>query len=663
MKDPFSNLLTWHNTHPVSRQDLQSWLAQIWLKKIHAATHTLTELNTFFPTKQTMPPDLCKLLAAVPAGPEGTPHAFTPEWIARLSEQQAELSRTNGIYYTPFSTGQLLAEHALDTFAQCYPGQEPLSVCDPAAGAGGLIIPCWLTLAQRIRARTGRALSGLLAELSDRFFIGDINPHALDALRLRAALTIWAHGGHIPPAFFTNRYDADALAGQTQSEWKTAFTHANEGFDLLLVNPPYIGQKNHKKLFQALRQNPRWAPWLSPKGDMLYLFFHLAFELLKPGGVAAFLTTTYFAQAEGAFTLRKRLHEQATLHKLIDFGETKLFKRAQGQHNLLTVFSTTHTETPCLVGSSLMSQADLFTEKALFLTTRTAPVALQRALTKMAQHPRLHTLARVSNGLMTGCDKISAAHVRQFPQLNLHKGDGVFVLSQHEKDALILTPAEQTKLKPFYKNSDITAYRAAAKPRYYLIDFFYPNDRETDFTHYPHLREHLARFAPVLLKRKQNNNGIQHQLAQGNYWFGSVRRTFDFETEKIVVAHRCRVNRFAFAPGPWYASSDVYFISHPVAGVSLWYLLALFNSAPYYAWLFYNGKRKGNMLELYAAPLQALPVPALPPRQQHPFEQLARQLYLAPSEHIQAVLDRRVADLFGFTEKEYNAIQACYPTR
>ena len=142
-----------------------------------------------------------------------------------------------------------------------------------------------------------------------------------------------------------------------------------------------------------------------------------------------------------------------------------------------------------------------------------------------------------------------------------------------------------------------------------------------------------------------------------------MRRKITFEDKKLVLPHRARKNICAYAPGAWYASSDVYFITQPGEGISLWYLLALLNSKPYYAWLFYNGKRKGNLLELYAQPLGEVPIPDAPPLVRQELEQLAQQIHKrkllyrdAKKGPEQTKIDNLVCPLFNFTLKEKQTI-------
>ncbi|MCQ2410580.1 MAG: N-6 DNA methylase [Elusimicrobiaceae bacterium] len=658
---------------PQQKTDLlRNLLAKNWLQQLNPQAARQTSWDKLVaPLPATLSPDILKALLAClhqfPAGHEGDKHAFTPEIFGLITQDKKPALNRKGVVYTPFETAYRLAQETLYAWLQRHgvdttrldslpPAQARqvdsrlahLTVCDPAAGAGGLIIPFWFLLAQLRKKLNPTLQTGpLLAHIATHnLYAADIAPQATANLRLRLQLTLLAHGQTADTSLHI--FTHDSLAGHTVWENACPEIFANGGFDIFLSNPPYIGQKNNKEIFARLRQNPQWATWITPKTDLLYLFFHLAFELLKPGGTAGLLTTSYFTHAVSAYALRKRLNEQATLLRLIDFGEERIFKQAKGQHNLITVFMPQLIPTVlcrCGAANRAATQKELFFGPELFLETCPPEPALKTALAKMAATPhKLKELARISNGLMTGCDQ-------------------AFVLTYDEKKALNPSRTEQKKIKPFFKNSDISAYVATQQPRYFLIDFFYPNDRQTDFSRYPRLLQHLARFKQKLLTRRQNNNGIDKQLAQGKYWFGSVRRKFDFEGEKIVVPQRSAANRFAYSIGPWYASSDVYFISAPHPPLTLWYLLALFNSATYYVWLFYKGKRKGNLLELYAQPLGEMPIPIAPPQLQRQLEALARNIYTAKQKNLQAdtllcqhEIDRLVFGLFQFSNEEIHII-------
>lgn len=704
-KNSFSAFLKWLIRLELPTEEILSFLAQEWLTGQQKPIDK-TDFSFFFSSEKLSSNEkkmISEKLSLLKISSDGEKEAFTPEILSLFFEKRKKKSHEQGAFYTPFPTAKQLCNETLKAWlgtalntnhcvSYTLPEQierlsstqksrlkkllNELSVCDPAAGTGGLLIPCWLELAHfRSKLFPQKPLLKHLEWVAQHnLYAGDIDTQAIKILRLRMLLTLRAEGSRLPfQKILPFIYEGNALNSvKGESVWKERFPALFEkkgGFDLVLSNPPYIGQKNHASLFEPLRKDPRWEPLLAPKSDLLYLFFYLALEILHEKGFAGFLTTAYFTTAAGATRLRKYLQQKSAFLRIIDFEEQRLFVRALGQHSLMTVLQKTLPSTvPCKRGRTeqdIVPQTALYKGKDAFLQTRpnSRNPLLQSALEKMAAAEyTLQEMAHISNGLMTGCDKISAAHLSRFPLRGVKKGEGVFVLSETEKQSLRLSEQEAKKLKPFFKNSDIHPYVANETPKRFLIDFFYPNDRETDFSAYPRLMSHLARFKPVLSARKQNNNGIDKQIRQGKYWFGSVRRKMNFETPKLVAPHRSFINAFACVQGPWYASSDVYFISpFKEEEKALWSLLALLNSAPYYLWLFSRGKRKGPLLELYAAPLKEIPIPAIPPKEELKLAELAKRLSRKPPIHIQkraeAAINARVGRLFQFTNEEIHAVK------
>ncbi len=523
------------------------------------------------------------------------------------------LKKQTGAFYTPLPLAQRLAQEVLSAWQQLYPHTPwaNLTILDPAAGEGGLLLPFARELTQLRALQEPQKTSEAIFQdvLARQLYAADISAPALAKIPIPAA----------------HRYGGDALGEENGQSVLSNL--CPQGFDIVLANPPYIGQKGHARIFNQLRQNPLWARYVTPKNDLLYYFFYLALHLLKPGGLAGFITTPYFATATGGQVLRRTLAQHATFLRLINFEDQRLFQEAD-PHILLSVFTKGRITYACQVGQEApqtVAQPALFYGPEYFLQTR--PLTHTGLLARMERAPlTLGQVAHISTGLMTGCDK-------------------AFILTDTQKQALPLTPAEQAKLKPFFKNSDIAAYAPNTQPRLWLIDFFYPNDRGLDIAQYPHLLAHVTQWKEKLLARKQNNNGIDKQLAQGNFWFGSVRRKLNFEGEKLVLPHRAPTVKAAYSNGPWYASSDVYYITSPKPPYTLWTILGLLNSAPYLTWLQAHGKRKGNLLELYSAPLKQLPIPALPPQKIVQLEEITRQLFDITTKGPQAQIDALQAQL------------------
>ena len=104
------------------------------------------------------------------------------------------------------------------------------------------------------------------------------------------------------------------------------------------------------------------------------------------------------------------------------------------------------------------------------------------------------------------------------------------------------------------------------------------------------------------------------------------------------------------------------------------YLLALLNSKLYYLWLYYRGKRKGEILELYVTPVENIPIKQISKEEQRDFIKLVDQLILLKQEFYESPntdkqnlnqkindivneIDYLVYELYDLTDEEIDLIE------
>jgi hypothetical protein len=80
--------------------------------------------------------------------------------------------------------------------------------------------------------------------------------------------------------------------------------------------------------------------------DYLYWFIILGLVKLREGGRLGFITTSYWPTADGATHLREFILENALILEIIDFGETRIFEGAPGQHNMVFVLEKCPSTSP-----------------------------------------------------------------------------------------------------------------------------------------------------------------------------------------------------------------------------------------------------------------------------------------------------------------------------
>ncbi len=415
-------------------------------------------------------------------------------------------------------------------------------------------------------------------------------------------------------------------------------TSTEKKYTLILGNPPYIGEKGNANLFNQAKDLTFGKNYYEKNMDFSYYFLHKGLDLLAPDGVLCYVTTSYFATADGAKILRKRLQEQALFHWLVYPESITLFPHAKGQHNL--VYCLSRKESYYITNPVLLHQVDamtrdcfieslpamnlsmgiddrvtLFKDSSQLFDQRgqlliRSPVNVRHILGKMScvSTLQLQDVCTINQGIVSGADKMTKQHEKVVGFYEA--GRGIFVLNQQEKEELDeREPSMGKYLKPFYKNSQISPYFVSGETNQWLLYLTDENMPSIEWSE--PLKRHLVPFKPILSKRREVKKGIRkwHSL----HW---PRNAVIFEKEKIVAPQRSALNIFGYAIDPWYASADVYFIQRRnTCFYSNEYLLLWLNSALCYAWLSYYGKMKGKDLELYATPLKQVPIPASPSEQ------------------------------------------------
>lgn len=572
------------------------------------------------------------------AGSDAELRGALREWTqARPAEADALLPELLGLgggrgaYYTPPEIARWIVRATLQAAG---PSGESYAArwLDPSCGGGVFLLAAFDELTARHGARDPNA-----AELPDNFRPDDfpevrqgawVVERQLFGVELQPEAANWAKTllESRAPGARANVATGDALRFFKGAENQAAAPTPDfpEDFGVVLGNPPYLGEKGRKALFDEIRETELARRFYRGKMDYAYFFFHLGLDLLRPGGTLAYLSAAYYLTATNAAGLRADLAERARPRLLFDFGEARLFRGAPGHHSLLSVYQkkgepdTSVNSAPVrrlfckakglLEGPRLRA---VLAEDPAYVTAAFAQDRLadaeQAALTAGRAVP-LGEIARLLTGVMGGCDRLTRRRLDAMPeaarQLDWQAGDGVFVLDENRpRDRAALALLEGSPfLKPFYKSGDVVPFGAKTVRGLWLVFSTLQNRAADD----PAVRAHLERFRPALESVRARNREPLRLWA-------CLRRggahPEAFEAPKIVCPQRAAANCFGWTTEPFYASADVYFILSPQEPFTFDYLLGLLNSGPAWAWHRRRGKRKGRLTEFYREPLSRFPVP------------------------------------------------------
>tara|TARA_Y100001970_G_scaffold8944_1_gene10388 strand:+ start:3814 stop:7212 length:3399 start_codon:yes stop_codon:yes gene_type:complete len=470
--------------------------------------------------------------------------------------------------------------------------------------------------------------------------------------------------------------------------WKLYFIDVfknNGGFDIVIVNPPYLGEKGNKEIFRPIVRS-NLGKYRQGKMDLFYYFFHLALDISKKYSQNAFITTNYYITASGGRMLRTELKNKATIIKLINFNELKIFKSALGQHNMITFFSngrddskyalTSITKNVGVANESLLkkifskSDNNTFYQKVLqpslydgqenyirFKEENETDNPITYILNKILLNTiPLGEIAEINKGFHSGCDKVTKSNQSKVKG-TFNIGDGIFVLNQEEAKKHKLLDEEI--LHRCYKSSDINKWYThinSWKKKYVIY-----TNKKTNIEQYPNSKKHLTFFRPFLEMKREYKNGRLPWYSQ--HW---PRNEKIFQRKfKIVLPYRSKYNIFSIADYNFYASEDVLYINVFENMFSNYYILSLLNSSLFYQWLYNKGKRKGETLELYQKPLSEIPIRKLSIDNQKPFIKLVDQIikikkinHEADTSKLENEINQLVYKLYELTEEEIQIVES-----
>lgn len=452
-------------------------------------------------------------------------------------------------------------------------------------------------------------------------------------------------------------YESKRMASKPYVLWQLDFARVfreKGGFDIVIGNPPYIGESGHKEIFREVAETNFGKRTYHGKMDFFYFFFHKGIDVLHGKGDLAFITTNYYPTATGAKTLRKDFADRTYIRQLINFNEVRVFESALGQHNMITIL-TRNKQNDIMCKSTICSESvtadankinqilfakddksatvcvtqdNLYDGKDFYIrqqgVSSESKDSIGSVLDKMAaQKTRLGMIADVNQGVVSGCDYVSNRNIADLDiTQDIALKDGIFVLDmKNSRDCAVyetLTAEEKKFLRAFYKNSEIEKYYCNDKNTKWLL---YLSKAHTSIDAYPNLKHHMNKFMPVLSRRREAQTGVikPFQLQ----W---ARTEEIFVKEKIVVPYRTRTNSFAYNNVEWFCRSDAYVITSKSKEIDLFYLLGLLNSKLNFVWLYNRGKRKGEVLELFQVPLSEIPVIDLPAEEKSKVSELAKKI-------------------------------------
>jgi hypothetical protein len=415
-------------------------------------------------------------------------------------------------------------------------------------------------------------------------------------------------------------------------DWAVEFAEvfADGGFDILVANPPYVRQELIKDLKPTLQ---KVYPAVYTGTSDLYCFFYArALQLLKPGGMLAFISSNKWFRAKYGEKLRKHIADTFQISSITDFGDLPVFQSAAvlvmifvGQNKKSNDILPTFTQVQSLkspypdVKEIIMEQGnilhtDAFKGSNWRLTDATSANSMQKM--ESAGIPLDEYIkGKIYWGIKTGFNK-------------------AFVIDEVKRAELIAQDHKSIEiLKPLAIGDDVRKWRIESKRRWLIA-----TEIGIDIKLYPAIFRHLQQWQAELEKRYD----------QGKYWWELRACNYynAFNQPKIIYPEICKEPRFSIDYNGFFLKNKAFFI--PVEDL---YLLGLLNSS--YVWGYLKtlcSELLGKSIELRSIYMNKIPIPNASTTEREAISKLVQKCLDAKGINCEAwekEIDDRVAALYN----------------
>ncbi|MCF7894408.1 MAG: N-6 DNA methylase [Candidatus Omnitrophica bacterium] len=462
--------------------------------------------------------------------------------------------------------------------------------------------------------------------------------------------------------------------------WNLEFIDVFEeknGFDVMIANPPYVKEYVNKSAFDGIRS----LPYYKGKMDLWYFFSCKSIDLLKESGILTFIAQNNWVTSFGASIMRGKVISDTKICQLLDFGDYKIFDTAGIQTMVMFLKRNSNADNYSFDYRRIVSKDPTFEDVLDLLNSKKTPSVeylrpkinrsdyIKKPLT--FSNPTIESILgkihKSSNFVLNGNTEVAQGIVcpQDFVNKTTKKklknkvaiGEGIFILSNKEKNKLRLSRKELQIIKPFYTTKKLDRYYADPKNNQWIIytDSKFKNSKE--IFKYPTIKKHLDRFKKAITSDNRP------------YGLHRARDQHFFKDEKIISVRKCSKPSFTYTNFDCYVSATFYVIK--TSRISMKFLVALLNSQLIEFWLKNKGKMQGNNYQIDKQPILDLPLIKPDKKSQRKIEEMVNKIFAITKskDYLKSVsmqnkvrkyeyqLNDMVYQLYGLTKKDVQNIE------
>ncbi len=399
---------------------------------------------------------------------------------------------------------------------------------------------------------------------------------------------------------FLNDYDRQG----TMLEQEAA--EEGGGFDIVLANPPYVRMELFKPIKPILRRN--FPAVHSDRADLYVYFYDRAQQLLKDGGIGAFISPNKWLRAGYGENLRQQLLDAQAVYLIVDFGDLPVFKATA--YPSVIVWQKQRREDTTTTWAVIENLQSFYNEGVREYVNRIAHKLPASQFGK--DKPRL-----VNSGAAARRARMetSGRRLGELEDCQIMWGvktglnEAFFIDSEIRDNLIEANPKCVEIIKPLLRGEDVRPYEIQFRGLYLLY-----MQHGINISRYPAVEKYLRPFRSKLEARATRQEWYELQQPQSAY-------TRFFDKPKIMYPIISKEPRFAMDEGGHYCNDKAY-----VLATNDWYILGLLNSQSVRMWVSETlSPLRGGYYEFRAIYMETLTIPDAPTDERERVAELARE--------------------------------------
>ena len=453
-----------------------------------------------------------------------------------------------------------------------------------------------------------------------------------------------------------NPYDQNAVAEFFDPAWMFG---VNDGFDIVIGNPPYIQLQNNGGELAQLYAPCNYKTY-ARTGDIYCLFYERGYQLLKPNGHLCYITSNKWMRAGYGEKTREFFANNTNPMLLIDFAGVKIFESATVDTNIL-LFAKAANEHKTLCAVTNKQNKDSVKNLSVFVQQSGAVCEFTNSDSWVILSPIEQSIKRKIESVGTPLKDWD---------INIYRGvltgyNEAFIISTEKREEILANCQSEDErertaelIRPILRGRDIKRYGYNWAGLYLIATF---PSRHYDIEQYPAVKKYLLSFGIERLEQtgkvhNVNDEKIKARKKTNNKWFetqDSISYWEDFSKPKIIYPNMTKYMPFVYDEANFLTNQKCFIIT----GQNMAYLNAFLNSS-LFKYCFRNSfpELQGGTRELSKIFFDKIPVKLVSLEQNEIFRKIVNSVQSDYTIEQTKYIDTLLFDLYNLTTEERKVI-------